>query len=438
MYRRFSFGIFITILLCSFAWVSADQTGFRNTSEFGEPRFAIDAVDFRTVHEDVNRIEVYYKIFYNGLSYQKTDSGYIADYQVDIVIEGDNDEQIEAITKQGTIRLKSYAETRREEDFLINVISTMYGPQDLKIRAFLRDGEGNLLGSVEEDLDRRKYWEKYPTISRVEFAQQIAPQTDSAKFVKHGYRVIPSVSKTFGGTIDSMLTFYHEVYPGRAQDQQMKLITRLYMRNKGALYVDTMEIGEVTEIIPVAKSINVASFPPGDYDLELELIGRRGKEYNEHKEEFELELTAESIFQADYKAAVDMLKYLATSDELNKLKKAETDEERLQAWEEFWALRQQGGNDRINPTKLEYFRRIRHANRYFGILNKEGWKTTRGMVYIKYGPPDEVEDYPFELGVKPYQLWLYYRINPPRKFTFVDEWGDGNYELQPPYDGIAY
>lgn len=438
MYRRFSYGIFFCFLLLISAQICADQTGFRKDSEFGEPRFAIDAVDFRTEHEDVNRIEVYYKIFYNGLSYQKTDTGYIADYRVEIVIEGDDDAQIEAVSKQGTIRLKTYAETRRPEDFLVNMISSTHGPQNLKIRAILSDGEGNQLAGEELDVNNRKYWEKYPTISHVQFAHSISPAEGDSKFIKNGLRIIPSVSKVFGGTIDSTLSFYHEIYPGRAQDKYMKLLTRLYMRNRGEQYADTIDIGEVTEIIHRTHTINVASLPPGDYDLELELVGRRGKDYDDLKEEMELELTAESIFQADYETAVDMLKYLATNEELDRLKDAETDEARRQAWDEFWALRQRDGNDRVNPTKREYFRRIRHSNRYFTVMNKEGWKTTRGMVYIKYGPPDEVEDYPFELGVKPYQVWQYYRLNPPRRFTFVDEWGDGNYELQPPYDGIDY
>jgi hypothetical protein len=71
-------------------------------------------------------------------------------------------------------------------------------------------------------------------------------------------------------------------------------------------------------------------------------------------------------------------------------------------------------------------------------MKKEGWKTTRGMIYIMYGEPDELEDYPFELSRKPYQVWLYYRLSPPRKFLFIDEWGTGDYELQPPYNGLDW
>ncbi len=431
----------LSVLLLLLLWgpaFSGDQTGYRFASEYGEPRFDIDVVDFRTEHEDVNRVEVYYKIFYNALSYKKTDSGYVARYDVSFVIEGDDDTQVEAVSKDGTVILKTYAETRRADDYLINMVSSNYGPQDLKIRAVLSDGEGTVIDQIEMELKKRKYWEKYPTLSRIQFAKGISPADKPTKFNKDTIRVIPSVTRIFGGEIDSMVTFYHEIYPGRSQDENMTLLTELHLRNKGKKFADTISIGRVTEIIRLSRSINVADLPPGDYEIEMQLIGRRGKEYNKLIEEIELELTAESIFQADYDEAVKMLKYLATGEELKKLKKAETFEDRRREWDEFWALRKAGGNDKINPTKLEYFRRIRHSNRYFGILNKDGWKTTRGMVYIKYGAPNEVEDYPFELGVKPYQVWVYYRMNPTRRFTFIDEWGDGNYELQPPYDGIAF
>jgi hypothetical protein len=50
-----------------------------------------------------------------------------------------------------------------------------------------------------------------------------------------------------------------------------------------------------------------------------------------------------------------------------------------------------------------------------------------------YGHPDEVEKHPFERDREAYQWWYYYKLN--RHFKFVDR-GDGEYELQPPYDGI--
>jgi len=81
----------------------------------------------------------------------------------------------------------------------------------------------------------------------------------------------------------------------------------------------------------------------------------------------------------------------------------------------------------------EYYKRIKYANEHFGIYDKEGYKTDMGLVYVKFGPPDEIDRHPFELDVRAYQVWYYYRLN--RKFLFVDVNGYGEYELRYPYDG---
>lgn len=58
-----------------------------------------------------------------------------------------------------------------------------------------------------------------------------------------------------------------------------------------------------------------------------------------------------------------------------------------------------------------YFRRVELANRYFTSY-KEGWKTDRGMVYIIYGPPDDV--FLFEDR----EVWEYDGVQGKETFNF--------------------
>jgi hypothetical protein len=53
-----------------------------------------------------------------------------------------------------------------------------------------------------------------------------------------------------------------------------------------------------------------------------------------------------------------------------------------------------------------------------------------GMVYIIYGPPDDVERHPFNMDSKPYQIWLYYSKG--LRFVFVDVNMLGDYRLITP------
>jgi hypothetical protein len=71
------------------------------------------------------------------------------------------------------------------------------------------------------------------------------------------------------------------------------------------------------------------------------------------------------------------------------------------------------------------------------VGKRPGWRTDRGMIYIQYGEPDDVERHPFDMDGFPYnapwQVWRYYSTN--REFVFVDRRGSNDYELQYPYDG---
>lgn len=428
-------GLAMTLFAATVVW---GQTGYRPKFEFGEARFAVDAVDFRSDTTGIDQVEVYYKVFNDALSYRKTDSGYLAEYEVAIIIEDDDGRQIASQTKSGRITAANFAETKRAEDFMINVVDFTVPVQDITVRAILTDKTAQ--NSVEEKvtLKKRDYWAKYPTLSRIQFARDISPMSVESKFNKEGMRVIPNVVRLYGGENDSLLQFYEEVYPGESSDKYCKVITRIYHRTRGTVYADTLSLGELTAVQKLYRRIDISDLAPGDYELEIRIEGRRGRLYDQLSEPFELELTAESMVRNDYVTAVEMLKYIATKGEVDLLKKAKTPEERQNAWDAFWATRNKETHDQENPTKEEYFRRIRHANRYFSYMKKEGWRTGRGMIYITYGEPDEIEDYPFELATKPYQIWHYYRTVPSRSFWFVDNWGDGNYELQPPYDGISY
>lgn len=431
-----TFLTFVMLVATPLIW--GQTGGFQHSDEFGEDRFSVEAVDFRSDEFGRNIMEIYYKVFYDALSYQKTPDGYQAKYEVAVILEDNKGNQIDGVTKEAQIDVSNFAETRRSTDFVINKVVIKYQPRDIVVKVSLNDMLAGTSKSVKKTVKEHDYWGKYPSLSHVLFAREIGQTEGESKFNKHDLRVIPNVTRLLGGDYDTLLQYYQEIYPSKVGDKFAKVITKIYHRVKQTVYQDTVEIGDADSTKYLFRTINIDAFEPGEYELDVKIVGRRGKVYDELTEEFELELTAETIFRTDCKLAIEMLKYLASNTEQAAFKKAKTPEEQRRLWDEFWSLRSGGSHDRVNPAKAEYFRRVRHANRYFSYLNKEGWRTGRGMIYIKYGEPDEVDDHPFELSSKPYQIWIYYQMNPTRKFLFVDEWGDGNYELKPPYDGVGF
>lgn len=66
--------------------------------------------------------------------------------------------------------------------------------------------------------------------------------------------------------------------------------------------------------------------------------------------------------------------------------------------------------DRAKSLIRNYFRRVELANVFFTSY-KEGWKTDRGMMYLIFGLPDEVN------RNGQYEVWTYKSLN--AKFTFI-------------------
>jgi GWxTD domain-containing protein len=85
----------------------------------------------------------------------------------------------------------------------------------------------------------------------------------------------------------------------------------------------------------------------------------------------------------------------------------QTDQERRQFIEQFWLRRDPTPGTTENELKEEHYRRIAWANdRYTAEI--PGWKTDRGMVYVKFGAPDEKEEHPVAGAVPyPYEKWRY-------------------------------
>ena len=135
----------------------------------------------------------------------------------------------------------------------------------------------------------------------------------------------------------------------------------------------------------------------------------------------------------DNSYAIEEMRYVATGDELDSLQAGKTLDDRRRRFLEFWNKRNPDPTSGRNPLLEEYYRRVDYANKTF-TRYLAGWKTDRGMVYIRLGPPDNIERHPFEMGSKPYEIWNYYNLN--RECIFVDYSGFGDYRLQNATDDL--
>ena len=136
--------------------------------------------------------------------------------------------------------------------------------------------------------------------------------------------------------------------------------------------------------------------------------------------------------------------YIITDEEKQAFKRLKTDEERQQFVEQFWLRRDPTPDTEENEFKEEHYRRIAYANDHYasGI---PGWKADRGMIYIKYGPPDEIDSHPSggsyerpieegggETSTYPFEDWRYRyieNIGTNIMIEFVDASMSGEYKI---------
>jgi GWxTD domain-containing protein len=135
----------------------------------------------------------------------------------------------------------------------------------------------------------------------------------------------------------------------------------------------------------------------------------------------------------------EVVPYIITPAEKEVFLSLPNEIERGKFIENFWKKRDPDFRTPENEFKVEYYRRIGFANKFFGASGIAGWRTERGRIYILLGAPTEVQrDFNpasssgFFQGPK--ETWQYWGLPNPRlpynvEFVFVDKFGNGNYVL---------
>ncbi len=143
-------------------------------------------------------------------------------------------------------------------------------------------------------------------------------------------------------------------------------------------------------------------------------------------------VSAETVWQ---KWLNEDVVYIISEEERAAFEHLQTDAERQHFVEQFWDRRNPTPGAARNAYKEEHYRRIAYANSHFAA-GKPGWETDKGRIYIKYGPPDEIESHPAADNRinSPYEQWLYHHIagmGDQAIFTFIDKDGTKDFRLAP-------
>ncbi len=94
----------------------------------------------------------------------------------------------------------------------------------------------------------------------------------------------------------------------------------------------------------------------------------------------------------------------------------------------FWKKRNPDTTAFVNKELEDFRQRVDFANEKYKIgLMKEGWKTDRGRVLIKYKYPTTIDRVPQKAEQPAYEIWHYDEIQGGVQFVFIDFSNNGSY-----------
>ena len=163
----------------------------------------------------------------------------------------------------------------------------------------------------------------------------------------------------------------------------------------------------------------------GTYSLEVSLADNRSKVKVDRS--FEVEQSGPPPGK-EFDRVLEALSYIADAREIDALRALPADQ-RARGWEEFWRRRDPTPDTPRNEAMIEFFRRVRYAEQHFQGAGP-GWRSDMGRIYIKFGPPDQVENHAATTQSPQLEIWYY--NHPYRRLVFEDRDGFGRYILANP------
>ncbi len=128
-----------------------------------------------------------------------------------------------------------------------------------------------------------------------------------------------------------------------------------------------------------------------------------------------------ALFSLDI--AQDMLRFIISEQQLKELKKGSRKEQE-QKFRAFWDQRDPTPGTVMNELMAEYYRRVDYAFENFSSPQVAGFNSDQGEIYIKFGPPDDI-DRRFPTNGDVIEVWTYGN----RSFVFRKTTGFGDFVL---------
>jgi len=378
------------------------------------------------------RLEVHARIPYPALTFRARDSGQEATYTAVVEVfapdrRGRYTTFVTGATWTGSVQAASFAEARDARQFHIASRPFTVAPGPYHVRLRIEDGHS-----------RRAY-----THTLTLEAPQ--PQRDATQ-LSHLLLVEPPgrqarVSGLYTGADSLMHVAYEIVSPEARRVRITREIvyqeeaggwTSLFgLRRTAAPVIFT---SSTTTRLSAGRTALFVQLPLqsarlGQHELRIHVHTEDGRLLASQSRGFRVRATPFPGELPNLEEAIAQLEHIAKARDLQHIRSAPTESEKLARFEAFWARLDPTPGTARNERMEEFYLRVAQAEvRFARAGSLPGWRTDPGAVLIRFGEPERTE-----LGRdsdRPTMVWYYPRIG--RRFVFVDAQGQGVYRLAAP------
>ncbi|MEZ4774851.1 MAG: GWxTD domain-containing protein [Bacteroidia bacterium] len=249
--------------------------------------------------------------------------------------------------------------------------------------------------------------------------------------------LIPLVTNDAFINQDSMV-FYQEIYnTDDVLDQKFTIRSRFW-QGDNILYSY-----EQTQVRPprpqrnaFKEKFDISKLKSNTYYIQVEVLNYKGQPVASYKKKFfvynsrveteydNLASNSETDIFNDYSEEqldyyLRTLSYISTEQEYNFARALESLSQKKNFLYTFFEKRKTNPRQKVQALWNGHLAALDYVNQQFKSSFREGWQTDRGRAFIKYGIPSDVERYPGESSIIPYEIWRYDRLGAQNNVIFI-------------------
>jgi GWxTD domain-containing protein len=245
-------------------------------------------------------------------------------------------------------------------------------------------------GEAEILIESRDFEQDRFAISDLEFARGLR-RTSEGAFEKAGFEVIPNARRRYGLLLTELAVFF-EVYDFDAawSGDTLSASYAIVNRMGGKLFESENALAVRGERFGNTALFDVTSLSADSYLLVLSIRNPSGDVIARSERRFDVAWSPLSWGRYEFETIGDM-EFILTDAEMRDFKSLSAGE-REGYLREFWLEIDPSPGTIENEAFDEHYRRVRYADRHYGGKIR-GALTDQGKIYVKYGPPDDVQSF---------------------------------------------